>query len=113
VTYHDACHLCHGQGITQQPREILRAIPGLELRECRESTWCCGSAGIYSITQPKTAAWLRTRKLENLHATEASIVAVANPGCSLHLQAGEANSAQPLQFIHPIVLLARAYAAEK
>ncbi len=112
VTYHEACHLCHGQKISAQPRAILRAIPGLELRECSEPTWCCGSAGIYSITQPKTASWLRDRKLKNLHATHAPIVAVANPGCSLHLQAGEAHAAQPLQFIHPIVLLARAYAAE-
>jgi glycolate oxidase iron-sulfur subunit len=112
VTYHEACHLCHGQKISAQPRAILRAIPGLELRECAESTWCCGSAGIYSITQPKTASWLRERKLNNLRATDAPIVAVANPGCTVHLQAGEAGSAHPLQFIHPIVLLARAYAAE-
>ncbi|MGC4071041.1 MAG: heterodisulfide reductase-related iron-sulfur binding cluster [Nibricoccus sp.] len=113
ITYHEACHLCHGQKISAQPRAILRAIPGLELRECNEPTWCCGSAGIYSITQPKTAAWLRDRKLNNLRKTDAPIVAVANPGCTLHLQAGEANAAQPLQFVHPIVLLARAYAAEK
>ena len=113
VTYHEACHLCHGQKISAQPRAILRAIPGLELHECAEATWCCGSAGIYSITQPKTAAWLRERKLKNLHATNAPIVAVANPGCSLHLQAGESQSAHPLEFIHPVVLLARAYAAEQ
>jgi glycolate oxidase iron-sulfur subunit len=113
VTYHEACHLCHGQSVSKQPREILRAIPGLELRECSEATWCCGSAGIYSITQPKTASWLRDRKLKNLRNTDAALVAVANPGCTLHLQAGEAHSAQPLEFVHPIVLLARAYAAER
>jgi glycolate oxidase iron-sulfur subunit len=112
VTYHEACHLCHGQKISAQPRAILRAIPGLELRECAESSWCCGSAGIYSITQPATASWLRERKLKHLHQTQASIVAVANPGCTLHLQAGEAHSTHPLEFVHPIVLLARAYAAE-
>jgi Fe-S oxidoreductase len=55
VTYHEACHLCHGQKITKQPREILRAIPGLELTELPESNWCCGSAGVYNITQPETA----------------------------------------------------------
>jgi len=113
VTYHEACHLCHGQGVSKQPREILRAIPGLELRECSEATWCCGSAGIYSITQPKTASWLRERKLNNLRNTGAPLVAVANPGCTLHLQAGEAHANNPLQFVHPIVLLARAYAAER
>jgi glycolate oxidase iron-sulfur subunit len=113
VTYHEACHLCHGQKISAQPRAILRAIPGLELRECAEPTWCCGSAGIYSITQPKTASWLRDRKLNNLRKTDAPLVAVANPGCTLHLQAGETNSADPLEFIHPVILLARAYAAEQ
>jgi len=112
VTYHEACHLCHGQKISAQPRAILRAIPGLELRECAEATWCCGSAGVYSITQPKTASWLRDRKLNNLRKTNAPLVAVANPGCTLHLQAGETNADNPLEFIHPIVLLARAYAAE-
>lgn len=119
VTYHEACHLCHGQGISKQPREILRAIPGLELRECTEATWCCGSAGIYSLTQPKTANWLRQRKLAHLRATGASVVALANPGCALHLQSAptpenvhHATAEKPLEFVHPIVLLARAYAAE-
>ena len=113
VTYHEACHLCHGQGISKQPREILRAIPGLELRECTEATWCCGSAGVYSLTQPKTANWLRQRKLKHLRATGASVVALANPGCALHLQGGVSKSLPPLQFVHPVVLLARAYAAER
>jgi glycolate oxidase iron-sulfur subunit len=113
VTYHEACHLCHGQGISRQPREILRAIPGLELRECREATWCCGSAGIYSITQPKTARWLRDRKLSHLKATGAPLIATANAGCSLHLQAGIREAGDDLSVLHPVILLAEAYAAEK
>ena len=66
VTYHEACHLCHGQKITRQPRQVLKAIPGLELVELRESTWCCGSAGIYNITQPEMSQKLLRRKMENV-----------------------------------------------
>jgi glycolate oxidase iron-sulfur subunit len=113
VTYHEACHLCHGQKISAQPREILRALPGVELRECAEATWCCGSAGIYNITQPKTAAWLQQRKLGHLSATDASIVATANPGCHIQLENGFRQAGEKVEIVHPVVLLARAYAAEK
>jgi glycolate oxidase iron-sulfur subunit len=113
VTYHEACHLCHGQKISAQPREILRAIPGVELRECAEATWCCGSAGIYNITQPQTAAWLQQRKLGHLRATGASIVATANPGCLIQLENGFRQAGEKVEIVHPVVLLARAYAAEK
>jgi glycolate oxidase iron-sulfur subunit len=113
VTYHEACHLCHGQKISAQPREILRSIPGIELRECAEATWCCGSAGIYNITQPQTAAWLQQRKLGHLRATGASIVATANPGCLIQLENGFRQAGEKVEIVHPVVLLARAYAAEK
>jgi len=112
VTYHEACHLCHGQKISAQPREILRAIPGVELRECAEATWCCGSAGIYNITQPQTAAWLQQRKLGHLRTTGASIVATANPGCHIQLENGYRQAGEKVEIVHPVVLLARAYAAE-
>jgi glycolate oxidase iron-sulfur subunit len=116
VTYHESCHLCHGQKISAQPRAILRAIPGLELRECAESSWCCGSAGIYTITQPDTAARLQHRKVGHVLATGAELVATANPGCHLQLvnglrDAAPAGAPAP-EVTHPIVLLARAYAAE-
>jgi len=113
VTYHEACHLCHGQKISAQPREILRAIPGIELRECAEATWCCGSAGIYNITQPQTAAWLQQRKLGHLRATGANLVATANPGCHIQLENGFRQAGEKVEIVHPVVLLARAYAAEK
>jgi glycolate oxidase iron-sulfur subunit len=113
VTYHEACHLCHGQKISAQPREILRKIPGLELRECSEAAWCCGSAGIYNITQPETSAWLQQRKLGHLRATGASIVATANPGCHIQLENGFRRAGEKVEIIHPVVLLARAYAAER
>ncbi|MBC8041754.1 MAG: (Fe-S)-binding protein [Opitutaceae bacterium] len=135
VTYHESCHLCHGQKVSAQPRAILRALPGVELRECAESQWCCGSAGIYNITQPDTAARLQERKVGHVLATGANIVATANPGCHLQLENGlraacaERSAAQspshldtrpstplppstPPTVTHPIVLLAAAYAAE-
>ena len=113
VTYHEACHLCHGQKITKQPREILRAIPGLELVELPESAWCCGSAGIYNITQPEMSGKLLARKMENIARTGATIVASANPGCCVQLEAGARASSPGLEIVHPITLLARAYRAEK
>ncbi|HXQ80432.1 MAG TPA: heterodisulfide reductase-related iron-sulfur binding cluster [Opitutaceae bacterium] len=116
VTYHEACHLCHGQRITAQPREILKAIPGVELRECPESTMCCGSAGVYSITQPRTSRWLLDRKVGHLRSTGASIVATANPGCQLLIQQGFAAASGGAQgyprVAHPVVLLAEAYKSE-
>jgi glycolate oxidase iron-sulfur subunit len=116
VTYHEACHLCHGQKITSQPRAILRAIPGVELRECPEATMCCGSAGVYSLTQPATAAWLRDRKVGHIRSTGAAVVATANPGCQLQIQQGFSKNgavqdANP-RVVHPAVLLAEAYRKE-
>lgn len=119
VTYHESCHLCHGQKVSRAPREILRALPGVQLVECAEATWCCGSAGVYSITQPRTATWLQARKVSHLRATGAAVVATANPGC--HLQIENGFSAAPAsgktetrpEVVHPIVLLARAYRAER
>ena len=116
VTYHEACHLCHGQGITAEPRKILRAIPGVEFRECPESTMCCGSAGVYSLTQPATSSWLRDRKVGHIRSTGAAVVATANPGCQLLIQRGLSTAAGSAQgcprVVHPIVMLAEAYRAE-
>jgi len=113
VTYHESCHLCHGQKVSRQPREILKAIPGVELRECAEAAWCCGSAGIYNLTQPETAAWLLRRKIGHLNATGAGIVATANPGCHLQIQNGLAEAGSKTGVAHPVVLLAEAYARER
>jgi glycolate oxidase iron-sulfur subunit len=113
VTYHEACHLCHGQKITAQPRQILRAIPGLELAELPESTWCCGSAGIYNITQPEMANKLLDRKVGHIRSTGAEVVAMGNPGCSLHITNGLAKCQSNIRVAHPITLLAEAYRREK
>ena len=109
-----ACHLCHGQKISAQPRAILAAIPGVKLQECAEATWCCGSAGIYNLTQPKTASWLQQRKIAHLRATGATLVATGNPGCQLQIETGlRAVGNTHTKVVHPVVLLARAYARER
>ncbi|MDR2675657.1 MAG: (Fe-S)-binding protein [Opitutaceae bacterium] len=113
LTYHESCHLCHGQKISAAPREVLRALPGARLVECAESSWCCGSAGIYNITQPETSAWLLRRKLGHLRATHAAVVATANPGCHIQLENGLRESGAPgVAVAHPVALLAKAYREE-
>jgi glycolate oxidase iron-sulfur subunit len=87
VAYHDACHLAHAQQVRDQPRALLRAIPELELLEPAEWELCCGSAGIYNLTQPEAAAELGRRKAENLRATAADAIAAANPGCAVQIGA--------------------------
>lgn len=109
VTYHESCHLCHGQKVVGPPREVLKAIPGLELVELPESNWCCGSAGIYNITQPEMARKLLDRKLANFQRTNVSVVASANPGCSVQLAAGLRQANKDVRVVHPISLLAEAY----
>jgi glycolate oxidase iron-sulfur subunit len=109
VTYHEACHLCHGQKITAQPRKILGAIPGLKLIELPESTWCCGSAGIYNLIQPEMANELLDRKLQRIQTTGAMTVATGNPGCLLQIMNGARKQGVPLRVVHPITLLAEAY----
>jgi glycolate oxidase iron-sulfur subunit len=87
VAYHDACHLAHAQGVRAQPRDLLRGIPELEVLEPPEWELCCGSAGIYNLTQPAAAAELGQRKAENLRATGAEAIAAANPGCAIQIAA--------------------------
>src|SRR5262249_2384020 len=113
VTYHESCHLCHGQKITGQPRELLRAIPGLKLVELPESSWCCGSAGIYNIVQPEMANTLLERKLKHIRSTGANIVATGNPGCLLQIINGAKQAGMNLRVVHPITLLAEAYRNEQ
>ena len=109
VTYHESCHLCHGQKITSQPRQLLQTIPNLKLIELPESSWCCGSAGIYNIIQPEMANELLARKLRHVQSTGASIVATGNPGCLLQVLNGAKQRNLPLRLVHPVTLLAEAY----
>ena len=112
VTYHESCHLSHGQKVTTQPRQLLRLIPNLTLIELPESNWCCGSAGIYNITQPEMAGQLLARKMGHIRSTQAPVVATANSGCLLQLINGARDHHVSTQVVHPISLLAQAYRRE-
>ncbi len=113
VTYHEACHLCHGQKITTQPRQVLRAVPGVTLVELPESTWCCGSAGIYNLIQPEMAGQLLDRKVGHILSTEVDTVATGNPGCLLQVRQGMSQRGKAVRVVHPVTLLAEAYRRER
>ncbi len=113
VTYQDACHLAHGQKITLQPRELIRKIPGIDFVEMAESDTCCGSAGVYNVTQFDWSMDLLERKIENLAATRADIVVAANPGCIIQLMAGVRKRGLTMEVVHPVDLLDRAYRAAR
>jgi glycolate oxidase iron-sulfur subunit len=103
VAYHDACHMLHGQGISAEPRQLLRAIPHLQLREATEAGVCCGSAGIYNLVQPEEAAALGKIKAADLTSTGAEVVASANIGCTMQLR----RHLPAVAVAHPIELLHR------
>jgi glycolate oxidase iron-sulfur subunit len=109
VTYQEPCHLAHAQRVTAAPRRLLAKIPGLRLREMPESAVCCGSAGIYNLTQPAMAARLQRRKVENVARTGATIVATANPGCALQVSAGLRAAGSNARVAHVVELLDEAY----
>jgi glycolate oxidase iron-sulfur subunit len=104
VAYHDPCHLAHAQGIRTAPRELLRAIPGLELIEPPQWELCCGSAGVYNLLEPEAAADLGKLKAANLASTGADAIAAANPGCAIQIAR---YLKRPVPVLHPIELLAR------
>jgi glycolate oxidase iron-sulfur subunit len=109
VTYQDACHLAHGQGIRQQPRQLLRQIPGLELVEMKESDVCCGSAGIYNLTHYEVSVQLLEQKRDNVLATGAEAIVAPNPGCTMQLAYGARRRGVELKLLHVVDLLDRAY----
>ena len=107
ATYHDACHLAHGQRIRREPRVLLERIPGLRLVELGESELCCGSAGIYSILQPAMADRLLERKMDCITTTRARVVVAGNPGCLLQIARGARARGLDVEVLHPVALLAR------
>ena len=113
VTYQEPCHLAHAQRISAAPRRLLRQIPGLRLREMNESSLCCGSAGIYNVTQPQMAARLGRRKIERILEVSPDIVATANPGCALQVANGLRSGGHPIAVKHIVDLLDASYAAYK
>jgi glycolate oxidase iron-sulfur subunit len=111
VAYHDACHLVHGQKIKQQPRQLLKTIPGLRLVDLKEADWCCGSAGIYNITNQEMANELLERKMKHIVATGASVIATGNPGCMMQIAMGARERGLQIEVMHPVQLLDNAYRA--
>ena len=105
LVYQDACHLIHGQKISLQPRQLLRKIPGVTLREPIDAALCCGSAGVYNMLQPEVAEELGQMKVTNLVNTGAAMIASPNPGCSLQIQNHLARQGKHLPLMHPIELL--------
>jgi glycolate oxidase iron-sulfur subunit len=112
VTYQEPCHLAHAQRITVAPRRLLEAIPGLQLVEMEESSLCCGSAGIYNVTNPDFSQRLLERKLANALETGADVIVSANPGCIMQLAGGlraKGAKGRPVQVVHLMDLLDEAY----
>jgi glycolate oxidase iron-sulfur subunit len=109
VTYQEPCHLVHAQRIAAAPRRLLARIPGLQLREMNESSVCCGSAGIYNLTEPGMSKRLRDRKTANIMETAAQVVATANPGCAMQVEAGLKQAGGHARVRHVVELLDEAY----
>jgi len=105
AAYHDACHLAHAQGVRQQPRKNLKAIPGMEVKEIKEAEVCCGSAGIYNMVEPEPAAELGERKAKNVLKTGARMIVTSNPGCMLQIQASLKKMGHEMPMAHPMEVL--------
>jgi glycolate oxidase iron-sulfur subunit len=111
VTYQDACHLAHGQGVREQPRAILRDLPGVRFIEMAYPDRCCGAAGLNALTHPDMAAALLDEKLNDAATTGAGTIVACNPGCHMHLRAGIARRGMAMRVRHVVELLDEAYAA--
>jgi glycolate oxidase iron-sulfur subunit len=108
VTYHDSCHLVHGLGIREPPRQLLRSIPGVQLVELAESELCCGSAGTYNLTERAMARELARRKVDNIIASGAEYVVLSNPGCEFQIAAELKRRTSPIRVMHIADFLALA-----
>ncbi|HXI43806.1 MAG TPA: (Fe-S)-binding protein, partial [Bryobacteraceae bacterium] len=109
VTYQDSCHLAHGQKVRVPPRRLLAAIPGLQFREMPLSDLCCGSAGIYNVVENEMAMAVLDKKMQSVNTTGAQVIATANPGCMLQLEAGVRLHGQGQRVVHVVELLDEAY----
>jgi glycolate oxidase iron-sulfur subunit len=110
VVFQDACHLLHAQRISRQPRDLLKRIPGLVLAEIDEAGLCCGSAGIYNVTNPVQSRQLQQRKLDNALAPRPEVIVTTNPGCLLQLKSGLAERGSSVQVKHLAQILDEATA---
>jgi glycolate oxidase iron-sulfur subunit len=111
VTYQDSCHLAHGQRVRTAPRKLLAAVPGLTFVEMPGADICCGSAGIYNIVQNEMSSAILGHKMESVNATHAAIIATANPGCMLQLQAGVRLHGSSQRVLHVVEILDQSYTA--
>lgn len=107
VGYDDPCHLIHGQGVKNEPRKLLKAIPGINLVEVEGADQCCGSAGIYNITQNELSMEILDRKMEKIRKAGIDILATGNPGCMFQFKYGAKKTGMKLEVVHPVELLAR------
>ena len=105
AAYHDACHLRHAQRIVEEPRQLLRGIPGLTLVEIADSDQCCGSAGIYNLVEPESARQIGERKVANVLDASPELLVSANPGCTLQIQSILRDRGLSLRAAHPIEVL--------
>jgi glycolate oxidase iron-sulfur subunit len=105
VAYHDACHALRAQGIREQPRALLRRIPGVEVVDIPNGDRCCGAAGLYNVTEPELAGQLQRQKAEGVRETGATTIASANPGCTMQIRAGLAELGVSARVAHPVELL--------
>jgi glycolate oxidase iron-sulfur subunit len=112
ITYHEPCHLVHTQKVSEEPRTVLNNIPGIDLKELPESTWCCGSAGIYNVTRYDDSMKVLERKMNNIKKTGVSCVVTGNPGCMIQLMYGAKKYQVDIEVMHPVSLLNRAYQKE-
>jgi glycolate oxidase iron-sulfur subunit len=112
VTYQDSCHLAHAQQIKSPPRQVLQAIPGLTLHEMQTPDRCCGSAGVYNMTQPQMSQRLLQDKMDDVMQTGCGVIATANPGCMLQLDLGVRLRDGSQEVVHVVELLDRAYQNE-
>jgi glycolate oxidase iron-sulfur subunit len=108
VTYQDSCHLAHGQNIREAPRKLIRSVPGVELVEMQLADQCCGSAGVYNVTETQASLELLALKMDCVEETKAQAIVTANPGCILQLRAGAAIRHTRQEVLHVVELLDRA-----
>ncbi|GMG74401.1 (Fe-S)-binding protein [Priestia aryabhattai] len=112
ITYHDACHLAHGQGVREEPRDILLSIPGVEMVHMANADRCCGSAGIYNLTNPEMAGAVLQNKMEHI-PDDVEMISMGNPGCMLQMAVGVKKYGRSQQIVHTVQLLEWAYQKEE
>ena len=113
VTYHDPCHLVRGMGVSREPRELLRSIPGVELIELKDAARCCGSGGTFSLAHYELSRAINDAKLDDAEKTGAEILVTGCPACRMHITDGLVQRGSGMQVVHTAELVARAYRAAR